>query len=238
MKKIVVIGSSGSIGDAFCSCLSSTFPQAVINSFSRKNINTNLPNVRNNLIDYYSENSLKISADKSSSKSDIDLVIICNGILHSEDFMPEKSISQLSFENFNRTILINTILPAMIGKYFIPKLNKNSKSVFAVLSARVGSISDNRIGGWYSYRSSKAALNMIIKNFSIEVKRRNKNAIIVGLHPGTVNSNLSKPFQGNVEKNKLFEPTFSAGKLVGVIQNLSGVDSGKCIAWDGKEIES
>ena len=152
--------------------------------------------------------------------------------------MPEKSISQLSFENFNRTILINTILPAMIGKYFIPKLNKNSKSVFAVLSARVGSISDNRIGGWYSYRSSKAALNMIIKNFSIEVKRRNKNAIIVGLHPGTVNSNLSKPFQGNVEKNKLFEPTFSAGKLVGVIQNLSGVDSGKCIAWDGKEIES
>lgn len=237
MKNIVVIGSSGSIGNAFCSCLSSTYPHASINSFSRKNSNPNLPNVTNNIIDYYSEDSLKISAEKSSSKNDIDLVVICTGILHNEDFMPEKSISQLSFEKFNKTILINTIIPAMVGKYFIPKLNKKSKSVFAVLSARVGSISDNRMGGWYSYRSSKAALNMIVKNFSIEVKRRNKNAIIVGLHPGTVNSNLSKPFQGNVEKNKLFKPTFSAEKLIEVIQKLSDFDNGKCLAWDGKEIK-
>ena len=133
--------------------------------------------------------------------------------------------------------MVNTIGPTLVGKYFIPFLRKDARSVFAFLSARVGSISDNKLGGWYSYRASKTALNQIIKNFSIEVKRSNINAIFVGLQPGTVKSYLSKPFEKNVKADKLFTPDYSAEKLLDVISNLTNGDSGKVFAWDGEEIQ-
>ena len=132
--------------------------------------------------------------------------------------------------------MVNTIGPTLVGKYFIPFLRKDARSVFAFLSARVGSISDNKLGGWYSYRASKTALNQIIKNFSIEVKRSNANAIFVGLQPGTVKSYLSKPFEKNVKADKLFTPDYSAEKLLDVISNLTNENSGKVYAWDGEEI--
>ena len=116
--------------------------------------------------------------------------------------------------------MVNTIGPTLVGKYFIPFLRKDARSVFAFLSARVGSISDNKLGGWYSYRASKTALNQIIKNFSIEVKRSNINAIFVGLQPGTVKSYLSKPFEKNVKADKLFTPDYSAEKLLDIISCL------------------
>ena len=109
-------------------------------------------------------------------------------------------------------------------------------SIFAALSARVGSISDNQLGGWYAYRASKAALNMIIKTAAIEVRRRNPHAIVVGLHPGTVDSDLSKPFQGNVPEGKLFTPDFAAGKLLTVLEGLAPAQTGRCFGWDGEEI--
>ena len=120
---------------------------------------------------------------------------------------------------------------------FIPLLQKSTKSTFAFLSARVGSITDNKIGGWYSYRASKTALNQIIKNFSIEVKRSNPEAIFVGLQPGTVKSYLSKPFEKNVKSNSLFTPDYSAKKLLEVIANLDIEDTGKIFAWNGEEIQ-
>ena len=132
--------------------------------------------------------------------------------------------------------MVNTIGPTLVGKYFIPFLRKDARSVFAFLSARVGSISDNKLGGWYSYRASKTALNQIIKNFSIEVKRSNINAIFVGLQPGTVKSYLSKPFEKNVKADKLFTPDYSAEKLLDIISNLTNENSGKVYAWDGEEI--
>ena len=125
----------------------------------------------------------------------------------------------------------------MIAKHFLPKLNRENLSIFAAISARVGSISDNYLGGWYAYRASKSALNMIIKNAAIEIGRRNKNAVIVGLHPGTVDSKLSKPFQGNIPHNKLFTPEYSAKKLLEVISTLKPWQSGKCWAWDGTEVD-
>ena len=134
-------------------------------------------------------------------------------------------------------MLVNTIGPTLVGKYFIPLLQKSSKSTFAFLSARVGSITDNKIGGWYSYRASKTALNQIIKNFSIEVKRSNPEAIFVGLQPGTVKSYLSKPFEKNVKSNSLFTPDYSAKKLLEVIANLDIEDTGKIFAWNGEEIQ-
>ena len=125
----------------------------------------------------------------------------------------------------------------MIGKHFLPLLSKNSRSVLAFLSARVGSISENKIGGWYSYRSSKAALNQLIKNFSIEAKRINPNAIILGLQPGTVDSNLSKPFKKNVTKDNLFSADYSVKMLVDVIEKSTVEDSGELLAWDGSNIK-
>ena len=113
-------------------------------------------------------------------------------------------------------------------------MSRNSKSVFAFMSARVGSIADNKLGGWYSYRSSKAALNMMIKNLSIEVERKNKNAILVGLHPGTVTSKLSDPFK-NKNKN-YFSPETSADYLYNVIETKTKNDSGKIFDWNNQEI--
>ncbi len=150
--------------------------------------------------------------------------------------MPEKSLREIDNIKFLKILQINTIGPALIAKYFILKLNKDEESIFAAISARVGSISDNRLGGWYSYRASKSALNMILKNLAIELKRTNKLAKIIGLHPGTVDSNLSKPFQISVAKEKLFSPSYSAQKLLDVINQSKDEDSGKIFDFNNIEI--
>ena len=237
VQNIVVIGSSGSIGRAFVNQLANKYHDATIHAFSRHPSQDEIDNVLFHEIDYTDESSIEASAAIASDNGLIDMVIVATGILHEGDLMPEKSLRELSADKFQRLFEVNTVAPALIAKYFLPKLHKETRSIFAALSARVGSISDNQMGGWYAYRSSKAALNMIIKNAAIEVGRRNKNAIIVGLHPGTVDSDLSKPFQKNVADGKLFTPEFSAGKLIEVLDNLTVENSGHCFAWDGQEVE-
>ena len=118
----------------------------------------------------------------------------------------------------------------------LPLMPKVERSVFAALSARVGSISDNRLGGWHAYRASKAALNMLIRNYAIEQARRAPGNICVGLHPGTVDTGLSKAFQGGVAEGKLFSPGQAAGYLLGVVDGLAPEDSGKCFDWAGQAI--
>jgi NAD(P)-dependent dehydrogenase (short-subunit alcohol dehydrogenase family) len=226
-KNIAIIGSSGAIGGALVDILSDKYPDAKLHAFSRN---------RDHIIDYKSEESIRKASDIASKNGDLDLVVVTNGILHDRHIMPEKSLKELSKEKFHSLFEVNVIEPALVAKYFLPKLNRKNTSIFSFLSARVGSISDNTLGGWYSYRASKAALNMVIKNSAIEIGRRNKNAIIVGLHPGTVDSNLSKFFQGNVTNGSLFTPNYSALKLLKVMDVLTPNESGKCFAWDGKEI--
>lgn len=226
-ENIAILGASGAIGSAFTKILSEKYPNASMFTFSRN---------AQHSIDYSREDFLAEAAELAAKEKPLGLVIVANGILHHEALMPEKSLRDLSADKFHRIFEVNTITPALIAKYFLPKLNKEKPSIFAALSARVGSISDNQLGGWYAYRASKAALNMIIKNAAIEVGRRNKQAIIVGLHPGTVDSDLSKPFQGNVADGKLFTPEYSAEKLLEVLKNLSPEQTGKFFAWDGKEI--
>jgi NAD(P)-dependent dehydrogenase (short-subunit alcohol dehydrogenase family) len=131
---------------------------------------------------------------------------------------------------------LNTIGPALVAKHFLPLLAKDRKSVFAAISARVGSIEDNHLGGWYAYRASKAALNMVIKTLSIELARRNTNALCVGLHPGTVDTPLSTPFQSGVPEAKLFSAARSARHLLTVLDNLTPENSGCLYAWDGSQI--
>lgn len=235
MQTIVIIGG-GTIGTAFVETLHQLHPGATIHWFSRTPKHVASENVIHTVVNYDDEQSIDHAAAVATQQGQLDLVLVTTGILHVEDIMPEKSLKELSANKFSHIYHVNTVLPALFAKHFVPHLSKERKSVFGVLSARVGSISDNQLGGWYAYRASKAALNMIIKNVAIEVRRRNKEARIVGLHPGTVNSELSKPFQKNVPENKLFSPTQSATYMLNVIDNLQAEDSGKCFAWDGAEI--
>jgi NAD(P)-dependent dehydrogenase (short-subunit alcohol dehydrogenase family) len=227
LKNIAVIGSSGGIGQAFIDILSREYSNANLYPFSRTG---------QYRIDYASEDSIAEAAKIASNTGQLDLVIVANGMLHSEEIMPEKSIKELARHKFQKLFEVNTIVPSLIAKHFLPHLNRDYPSIFATLSARVGSISDNELGGWYAYRASKAALNMIIKNAAIEIGRRNKNAIIVGLHPGTVDTNLSRPFHKNVPVEQLLTPHQSAKRLLEVLASLTSAQSGKCFAWDGEEI--
>ena len=228
LKNITILGASGAIGSAFATLLSQKNSNARIFAFSR--------NSATYKIDYSSEYSIDAAAEITAQAKPLDLVIVANGILHDKDLIPKKSLQDLSARKLHSIFEVNTVTPALIAKHFLSKLNKERPSIFATLSARVGSISDNQLGGWYAYRSSKAALNMIIKSAAIEFSRRNKQAIIIGLHPGTVDSYLSKPFQRNIADGKLFTPEYSAKKLLEVLENLSPEQTGKCFAWDGKEV--
>lgn len=237
VNNIAVIGSSGALGSSFIQQLAVMNPDAIIHAFSRSEPKENTTNIFHHRLDYADEASIEAAASLVSKDFPLTMVIVATGILHEDGLAPEKSLKELSAVKFRRLFEVNTILPALIAKHFLPKLCKEKRVIFAALSARVGSISDNQLGGWYAYRSSKAALNMIIKNAAIEIGRRNKQAVIVGLHPGTVDSVLSEPFQGNVPKNKLFTPEFSVTQLLKVLENLTAEHSGKCFAWDGSEVE-
>ena len=240
LKNIVVIGCSGAIGKALVEVLISRFPDARIYGFSRAaslhSLEDKTDKYQEARIDYDDETSIAKCAALAAETGPLDLVIVATGILHQGEITPEKSLKDVSAKKMMALYQANCITPSLLAKHFIPQLNKQSTSGFAALSARVGSISDNGLGGWYAYRASKAALNMVIKNAGIETARRNKSAIIVGLHPGTVDSDLSKPFQANVPAGKLFCPLDSANYLLDTLLTLTPNQTGKCFAWDGQEI--
>jgi NAD(P)-dependent dehydrogenase (short-subunit alcohol dehydrogenase family) len=164
------------------------------------------------------------------------LVIVTTGMLHDDNQGPEKSIRDLNPEKLARSFAINTIAPALVAKHIIPVMPKDQRTVFAVLGARVGSIGDNRTGGWHGYRASKAALVMLVKSIAIEVSRSRPLAIVVALHPGTVDTAMSKPFQRGVPPEKLFSAEMSARHLLAVVDQLNPTDSGGHFAWDGARI--
>jgi NAD(P)-dependent dehydrogenase (short-subunit alcohol dehydrogenase family) len=157
-------------------------------------------------------------------------------LLHDADLAPERASRELDQGKLLRQFAVNAVGPALVAKHFVPLLPRQGRSVFAALSARVGSIGDNRLGGWYGYRASKSALNMLIRTLSIELGRTHPEAICVALHPGTVDTDLSKPFQKNVAADQLFSPEQSAAHLLTVIDQLTPMHSGRCFAWDGTEI--
>ena len=167
----------------------------------------------------------------------LDLVIVATGLLHrGEAVQPEKTWRNLEPASLEANFRLNAIGPALVAKHLLPLLTRERKVAFAAISARVGSISDNELGGWYGYRASKAALNMLLKTLSIELARRSSQALCVGLHPGTVDTALSQPFQGAVPDGKLFTPQRSARHLLTVLDGLTPSDTGKVFAWDGAEI--
>lgn len=233
-----VIGASGGIGGAVVQALSDCPQVGRLCAFSRQeNGFDEHPGVFSARLDLLNEESVRSAAALLRETAPLHLVFVATGILHQKDgLQPEKTWSSLDPDAMERAFKINTIGPALVAKHFLPLLDKNRKTLFAALSARVGSISDNQLGGWHSYRASKAALNMLLKGFAIELARRNDSAICVGLHPGTVDTRLSEPFQRGVPAKQLFPPATSAQHLLKVIDGLGAEDNGKVFAWDGAEI--
>lgn len=228
----VIIGASGGIGSAFIDLLCEEEQVERIYAFSRKGQGSAHEKITRGTIDLESESSIENAANGLSGN--IRLVIIATGFLHGGDAYPEKSLNDLNSVHMQRNFAINCYGPALVFKHFLPKMPRRGKSVIGAFSARVGSISDNRLGGWYSYRASKAALNMMIKTAAIEAARKWKEAAIIGLHPGTVETGLSEPFKSNVPEDKLFSPAQSANYLLSVIDNVSPKDSGAVLDWQGK----
>ncbi len=230
-KTAVVIGASGGIGGAMADMLDQEDEYDHVIRFSRGS-NSPIP------LDLTSEGSI-VSAANWLSEQPLkpSMIFVATGLLHNQQKGPEKSVKELDADWLQEIYQINAVGPALIAKHFLPLMPKDEIIKFAAISARVGSISDNRLGGWYGYRAAKAALNMIIRNLSIEWKRQNKRSIIVALHPGTVDTGLSRPFQGNVPPGKLFDAERAALQLLDVLDGLKPVDSGKIFAWDNEEIK-
>ena len=234
-KRIAIIGASGGLGKAFVDEYLLNQDIEKIYAFSRSGTNFDDEKIENLFIDVEDENSIEKAANLIDGY--IDELIIASGILHDGDLQPEKALKDLNSANFHKIFAVNTIGPAIVAKFFIDKFDRKERGVFAVMSARVGSIGDNYLGGWYAYRASKAALNMLLKNISIEAKRKFPELIVAGLHPGTVDSQLSKPFQKNVSK-KIFTANESAGKLIKMLESLDPSDSGNVFDYDGIKIEN
>ncbi|MDT7934773.1 MAG: SDR family NAD(P)-dependent oxidoreductase [Sphingomonadaceae bacterium] len=227
----VVIGARGGIGRALAEALVAA-EVAAVHALSRSG--AEVAGAVAGVADVTDEASLAAAAERIGGG--LGLVIVATGVLHGEGLAPERSWRAIDGAAMARVLAVNTIGPALVAKHFLPLLARTGKPVFAVLSARVGSIGDNRLGGWHSYRASKAALNMLIANFAIELRARNPAALAVGLHPGTVDTGLSAPFQRGVADGKLFSPAFSAERLLAVLDALRPQDSGGCFAWDGARI--
>ena len=235
--RAVIIGSSGGIGAALTEQLSVREEISAVYALSRSGRTPSADKITGLRLDFEDEDSIAAAAQSISADGPPELVIIAAGILSDgHGLKPEKSLRQQSASAFEQVFAINTIGPALAAKHFLPIMPRRGRAVFAALSARVGSISDNRMGGWHAYRASKAALNMLIRNYAIEQARRNEDFIAVGLHPGTVDTALSKPFQSGVPDKQLFSADQSAQYILTVLNGLTPADSGKVFDWAGKEI--
>lgn len=223
--RAIVIGASGGIGAALLARLKADPRCALALPLSRS---------RDGL-DITDETTVRESAARlEDQRGSFDLIFNATGALMVDGAGPEKSIRAIDAGHMAKQFAVNAIGPALLLKYFTPLLRRDRRSVFASLSARVGSIGDNRLGGWISYRAAKAAQNQIIRTAAIEIARNNRQAIIVALHPGTVDTDLSQPFSKGRDR---FTPDQSAVRLLETINDLDQSQTGQFFAYDGSVIE-
>lgn len=234
MANALIIGANGGIGAALVAALAASNCYDRILAAARSKPAALPAGVAYLPIDVADPASIAAAAARIDTP--LTRVIVATGILHDERGGPERSLRDLDPDRLAHLFAINTIGPALVLKHFAPLLARDEPSTIACISARVGSISDNRLGGWYGYRASKAALNQIVRTAAIELARSHRHAVCVALHPGTVDTGLSKPFQRGVPAEKLFTPAYSAERLLAVLDGLTPAETGRIFAWDGTEI--
>lgn len=242
---VLVCGASQGIGLALCEQLLQREDVAQVFAVSRQATTSaelaalaerHGPRLVSLDCDARDEQALQRLADAVAADcAHLHLVISTLGILHQDGARPEKGLAQLDLSSLQASFATNAFAPVLLLKHLLPLLRKQP-ATFAALSARVGSIGDNRLGGWYSYRASKAALNQLLRTASIELKRLNPAATVLALHPGTTDTRLSQPFQANVPAGKLFDPDFAARCLLELIGQHGPVQTGSFWAWDGQTI--
>lgn len=230
----LVIGASGAIGTAVTRQFLDTNRYHVI-GVSRQPAGMTHRNLDWYQTDHSEASISEIRDSLSRAAPALQRVVICTGVLHGDHFSPEKKIEQLEADAMRHVFEVNVHLPASWLRTLTPLLCR-SQAVVAVLSARVGSIGDNRSGGWYSYRSSKAALNMMLKSLSIELGRRAPDVKLIAFHPGTTDSPLSQPFQKNVPPVKLFAPAFVAQRLSHIMDEQRADGVLHFLDWQGLEV--
>ena len=236
----LVIGAGSDIGQSIASALNKSKDFNNIHLISRKPItNTSLLNsstFKKHICDNKEDSIKRVLQHIFSAGSSPRSIVICNGILHSNEIFPERRLEHISASSLENIFRTNTIVPILWLSELINYLSKTSPSVLVVLSARVGSITDNKLGGWYSYRASKAALNMLLKTAAIEYSRRNKMVKLLSLHPGTVDTKLSKPFQRNIPKAQIFSPDYAASRILNIMKAISHDGELDYLDWQGKQI--
>jgi NAD(P)-dependent dehydrogenase (short-subunit alcohol dehydrogenase family) len=221
--RALVIGAGGSIGAAFVERLRADPHCAAVHALGR---HTDPP------LDYGDEPGIAQAAQRLRQAGPFHLVVVASGLLHSPTARPEKRLADLSMAAMEEVFRVNTFGPALVLRHFAPLLDRQ-RSLMALLSAKVGSIGDNRLGGWYSYRASKAALNMMVKTAAIEIRRTHPGAILAALHPGTVASALSRPFRGDEIGRS---PADAVEAMLRALDTLAPEDSGCFLAWDGERL--
>ncbi|WP_088332600.1 SDR family NAD(P)-dependent oxidoreductase [Lacimicrobium sp. SS2-24] len=237
-KNILVIGAGGGIGHEVIRQLVAEDPSSCIFAVSRQQTLSVPSGVeRLQLAEHTDAGIAELCAALSEKVSHFHRIICCTGVLHEGDLQPEKKLEQLDAASLQRYFAVNTIIPSLWLKHLPGLLDKKEASVITFLSARVGSISDNKLGGWYGYRASKAALNMLIKTAQVEYRRRRPQAILMSYHPGTVDTALSQPFQANVPQHKLFSRQQAAGYLLKQLEGLSPDKAPYYLDWQGNTIE-
>lgn len=226
LSRLAVVIGTGGIGTALVEALRGIKACDEVIALSRQS---------DPALDVLDEGSIRAAAESVQGREGAPrLIIDATGFLHDDRFGPEKTWSQLDPEHMGRAFAVNAIGPALLMKHFLPLLPRKGRSVFATLSARVGSIDDNRLGGWYTYRASKAALNQFVRTASIELRRRSGGAICVALHPGTVDTRLSAPFAK--AGLAVRAPDVAARELLEVIERLGAQDSGGFFDHKGKPV--
>ncbi|MFC3121232.1 SDR family NAD(P)-dependent oxidoreductase [Agaribacter flavus] len=238
-KRVLVVGASGGIGRAVVDNLSKDPSYTAINAVSRqKKLHHTDTRVTHIALDSNEEAIASFIQQIKGMGERFHAVYICTGVLHTGGdgkLKPEKRLEDMHEVQFLEYFRINTVLPSLWLKHLVNVMHKDY-AVIALITARVGSIEDNHLGGWYGYRSSKAALNMVIKSAAVEYARRSPNTRLLSYHPGTVDTGLSKPFQSRVKPEKLFTPAFTANQLVALTQALELEDSPYFLDWAGKPI--
>lgn len=232
--RAVVVGASGGIGGAFVKALAARPDCAVVHALSRSGRAPEGPGVIPGVIDYDAPGTIEAAAREIGAAGSPSLVVVATGLLQGDGIRPEKSWKHLEADALARSHHVNAVGPALVARAFLPLFPRSGRAVFAALSARVGSIADNRIGGWYGYRSSKAALNQILKCLAIEAARTRPDWIVAGLQPGTVDTRLSQPFRMGLDDGDLFQPDDAAGHLLGVLDRLTPEQSGGLFDWRGE----